>query len=211
MQTLLIFLKAPVPGQVKTRLAKDIGQEQARAAYISMAKAITKEVSRLPKKFAINLQWVYAATPEYPDLTWLGLPGQEFWAQHSGDLGERLTQAFSRAFKEQATAVCVIGMDSPGLPAQQIAAAFSALHEHELAIGPTEDGGYYLIGMRSYQPKVFSDIPWSSDQVFDKTMAYAKKAGHKIKTLPEFYDIDTVVEFERWQKTNLRDGLSNGA
>ncbi len=197
MQTLLIFLKAPVPGKVKTRLAKDLGAEAAAAAYVEMARSIRDEVKRLS---GVRTQWVYAPDPKFPDLGWLDMPGEPFWKQTDGDLGRRLEAGFERAFRAFEGSICVIGMDSPGLPAERMKEAFAALEEHDLALGPTEDGGYYLLGLAKPEPRVFAGIPWSSETVFEKTIERAGELGLRTKILSQYFDVDTLVEYTRWKK-----------
>ncbi len=209
MQTLLIFLKAPVPGRVKTRLAKDLGEAAAAAAYIDMARSIASQVRDLEKARSVSIRYVYVADPAFADLSWLGEAQRDFWPQGEGDLGARLKRAFDRAFAEGAGRVCVIGMDSPGLTADDYGAAFDRLLERDAVIGPTEDGGYYLIGMSKPAPELFDGISWSSPQVCAQTRRDAQVGGLSIVELPEYFDIDTLAEYERWKKgpSSRPDGL----
>ncbi len=183
---------------MKTRLAKDLGAEAAAAAYEEMARSIRDEVKRLS---GVRTQWVYASDPEFPDLGWLDMPGEPFWKQTNGDLGQRLKAGFERAFRTLEGAICVIGMDSPGLAAGRMKEAFTTLEGHDLAVGPTEDGGYYLLGLAKPAPRVFEGIPWSSETVFEKTIERAKELGLRTKVLPEYFDVDTLAEYERWKKS----------
>lgn len=197
-RSLLIFLKAPVPGKVKTRLGKDLGAAAATEAYVEMARVIRDEVKKLS---GVQVQWVYAGDPEFPDLGWLDMPEEPFWKQTNGDLGRRLKEAFERAFRAFEGAISVIGMDSPGLPAERMKEAFAALAGHDLAVGPTEDGGYYLLGLAKPEPRIFAGIPWSSATVFEKTIERAKELELRTKVLPEYFDVDTLAEYQRWKKS----------
>lgn len=195
--TLLLFLKAPVPGKVKTRLAKDIGEKEAALAYIDMARAIRDEAELLHNT---HLQWVYAPTVEYPDLGWLDIPDAAFWNQSDGDLGKRLSTAFQRAFSEYGGPVCAMGMDSPGLPSKRIRESFLRLENKDFVLGPTEDGGYYLIGMSKFHAELFENIPWSSEQTAKATLEHSQKLNLETDLLATYFDIDTLSEYERWKQ-----------
>jgi len=194
--TLLIFLKAPVPGRVKTRLAQDIGDEAAAAAYVEMARAVRDETELLHDA---RIQFVYAPGGDFPDLGWLDMPDAVFWKQEEGDLGTRLGAAFKRAFDEYGATVCAVGTDSPGLPSKRIREAFLRLDDRDVVLGPTEDGGYYLIGMSAFHPTLFNDIPWSSKETFRETLKRAQKEGLKIDELAGYFDIDSLADYERWK------------
>lgn len=200
---LLLFLKAPVPGRVKTRLARDMGTEAAAAAYIDMVREIRDAVEL---QHDLSLQWVYEPAGDFPDLGWLDIPAAKFWKQTGGDLGARLEAAFQKAFSEFTGPVCAIGMDSPGLPPEHIAEAFRALKSHDIVLGPTEDGGYYLIGTARHRPELFEDIPWSGPDVAARTLARAKEKSLSLHVLPKFYDVDTIVEYERWKAGSTKAG-----
>ncbi|MFH1723079.1 MAG: TIGR04283 family arsenosugar biosynthesis glycosyltransferase [Elusimicrobiota bacterium] len=196
-RSLLVFLKAPVPGKVKTRLSREIGAARAAEAYAAMARAVREEVECLS---GMDIVWSYAPEPGFEDLAWLGLPGAPFRRQPEGDLGRRLEAAFERAFAESGGPVCAIGTDSPGLPAATITAAFDALESHDLVVGPAEDGGYYLIGMSRHLPGLFCDIPWSGPLVFEKTLERAREEALRVKLLPAYFDVDTARDLERWRE-----------
>lgn len=195
-RTLLIFLKAPVPGRVKTRLAAEIGEREAADAYIEMARSVRNETKLLHDA---SLQFVYAPGGDFPDLGWLDLPDAKFWKQEEGGLGARLSTAFRRAFSETKGSVCAIGVDSPGLPAKRIREAFVRLESKDAVIGPAEDGGYYLIGMSAFHPGLFSDIPWSDPETAKATRQKAKELGLELDELVGYFDIDTLADYQRWK------------
>lgn len=201
LPTLLVFLKAPAPGFVKTRLAATLGPERAAEAYVAMSRAIRAELETVR---GIRLRWVYAPRPEFPGLDWLGPRDPSFWEQGRGGLGARLARAFERAFREDGGPVCVIGMDSPGLRAARFREAFRALARHDLVIGPTEDGGYYLLGLAERRPEIFRGIPWSSSRVFERTVVRAKASRLRTKLLPEYFDVDTPADYARWLMARRR-------
>ncbi|MBI2119024.1 MAG: TIGR04282 family arsenosugar biosynthesis glycosyltransferase [Elusimicrobia bacterium] len=204
---LVIFIKAPVAGEVKTRLVPPLTFEQAAGAYKSWAQDLYKRFSSL--KF-LKVQIAYKAHPNFPNPQWLkGDKNSEssisqklffknfqdkipYFLQKGKDLGERLIHAFSHTFREGAKTVVLIGSDSPGLPLAYIKEAFHALKKSDLVIGPSLDGGYYLIALNQGVkfPKLIQNIPWSSSCVLKKTLQNAKKLNLKVHLLPEYFDID---------------------
>lgn len=195
--TVLAVLKAPVPGRVKTRLAPALGAEGAAEAYRRMARAVASQLKRLRGRVV----WVYDASPEFPDLSWLGLNGAEIWPQAPGGLGERLAAAFRRAFREDGGPVCAVGMDSPGLPAERFEEALRELGTADVVLGPTEDGGYYLIGLAAWRPELFEGIPWSTERVLPETLRRAEALALRAALLPEYFDVDTPADYERWLRS----------
>lgn len=194
--TLLVFLKAPVPGRVKTRLAREIGPERAAGAYREMAGAIRDALLAWD---GAALRWVYDPSEDFPDLDWLELPGAPLWLQGAGSLGERLERAFARAHAEKPGPVCAIGTDSPGLPTDRLREAFAALAERDAVAGPTEDGGYYLLGTARHRPELFRGIPWSTERVLEATRARAAETGLSLGLLPPYFDVDTEADYRRWK------------
>ena len=191
---LLIFLKYPTPGMVKTRLAAELGDENAAAFY----RASTELT--LTRLAALQSQTVLYVNP--PDAVgrlpqWLGAE----WtvrAQEGASLGDRLRQATNEAFVQGAKHVVVIGTDSPWIGPRQIAEAFTALGRADVVIGPTEDGGYYLIGFSRPAPELFDGVAWSSPQVHAQTMARAQALGLSVHVLPHGYDLDYLKDVERF-------------
>jgi len=111
--------------------------------------------------------------------------------QKGSDLGERLQNIFSQLFSIGYKKAAIIGTDSPDLPVEYIKKSFSSLNKNTgIVIGPSRDGGYYLIAMSRYSEEVFKDIPWSTNTVFKITLEKAKKAGLLPAFLPEWYDVD---------------------
>lgn len=191
---LLVFLKAPVPGRVKTRLAAGIGDRAAARAHVAMAKATLAMTRRLR---GVETIWVFDPAPGFPDLRWLGPVGRT-WRQARGDLGVRLAAAFARAFREGAKRVCAIGTDSPELSAEQVRAAFRALASSEATVIPADDGGYCLLGLAREAPGLFDRIPWSGPRVLTATHARAKASGLRLVRLAPSYDIDSPSQLARW-------------
>jgi len=194
---LLLFLKAPVPGRVKTRLAATLGAEAAAGLYVRMARQVYQAASRLP---GIQTLAAYEPAQAFPDLSWLGPHPPAFAAQEGEGLGQRLENAFRLAFSLGARRVAAIGADSPGLPAEWLSLAFAELGRNAMVLGPAEDGGYYLIGLSRFEPALFETIPWSSPQVLALTLDKARDLGLAFFLLPEYFDVDDEESLRRWER-----------
>jgi hypothetical protein len=127
---------------------------------------------------------------------WLG-SGPDYSKQGEGDLGERIHAAFIEAFQKGDDRVVLIGTDVPRFTTDHLATAFDALEENDLVLGPTTDGGYWLIGLKR-PVNLFQDVAWGSDRVFDQTTAQAKGKGLKSYFLEPVTDIDTVKDLKKW-------------
>lgn len=189
---LIIFIKNPVQGRVKTRLAASLGDAQALAIYRQLlahtrAQALACTAERL---------LFYSDTIDEQD-EW---PAAFFTKQlqQGADLGARMAHAIGQALDEAAQAV-LIGSDIPGLRAEMLEEAFAALDTHDFVLGPATDGGYYLIGMRQPQPTVFENIEWSTATVFAETSRRIAALAASCHLLPSLSDIDTAADWQAWQ------------
>jgi rSAM/selenodomain-associated transferase 2/rSAM/selenodomain-associated transferase 1 len=188
---LLVFVKAPRPGGVKTRLAETIGDEEAARVYRVLGRRVVDGVRGGPWRTVV----AHAPDDAGPEITaWLGETGLELLGQGSGDLGERMSRAISRSFREGARRVCVVGTDTPDLNAASVARAFGILRREEVVLGPALDGGYYLIGLRRPRPDLFVDMPWSTPRVLEGTVARLDAAGIHPARLRVLRDVDRVAD-----------------
>jgi len=187
---ILLFVKAPIKGQVKSRLASALGQDIALDLYRTFVLDILA---------AIETSGIHCTTCYYPPhngetvSSWLGAH-RRYMPQDGNDLGERMEGAFRRAFSKGASRVVLIGSDLPDLPPELFKEAFASLLENGAVIGPARDGGYYLIGFRSdaFLPAVFHGIEWSAATVFARTMAIFERKGRQVHLLPPWQDVDTI-------------------
>lgn len=190
---LIIFLKAPRPGQVKTRLAAVIGAETACAAYRRLAETVLGEMAALP-----DVELCFGPDDGEADLKpWLRA-GWTLARQGEGDLGQRLHRAFSRHFANGARRVVIVGSDCPSIRQTDIAEAWSALDRSDVVLGPATDGGYWLIGLSAPQPGLFEGIEWSTDRVLAQTLERAGQSGLKTRLLRELADVDTAEDWQRF-------------
>ena len=169
-RALLLFIKNPVPGKVKTRLAATVGPDRALELYLRMLAHTRNTALRTA---ASRLVFYSDFVDEQDD--WRR-PDFEKMLQRGTDLSLRMHHAIADALQHHSRAV-LVGGDIPGLRADIIEAAFDALEEADVVIGPAEDGGYYLIGMSAPHPEIFENIQWSTPQVLSQTLERCHLAG----------------------------------
>lgn len=193
---LIIFAKYPKPGHVKTRLASSIGRRDATQFYSLCAQRIFLECRRL-----LFDSYVFFANSNNKARVraWVG-SGPSLIAQVGDDLGARMTNAFNLVYKNGASKAIIIGTDVPDLSAKIIIKAEELLTRHDMVIGPSRDGGYYLLGLKRMNPELFKNIQWSTSSVFKATMEKAFSMGMSVAELAVLADIDTREELFEWTK-----------
>ncbi len=191
---LIIFVKAPRPGAVKTRIAEIIGPQCACDVYKSLVGILIEQLRTLP-----NVQLRYTPDDGLPDISQWLQPAWTSAPQGQGELGQRLAAAFDEAFNHGAERIVVIGSDAPDITRQDIESAWCALKDHDVVLGPAEDGGYWLIGLRANHPALFENISWSSNLVFQQTLARVQSANLTTLLLRKLPDIDTIDDLRRFQ------------
>jgi uncharacterized protein len=186
---LLMFVKAPEKGVVKTRLAKVLGEDIALELYEQFVRDVLTVARRGSYERRICFHPEDAAEQI---INWLGRDSK-YLPQKGTNLGERMKNAFEAAFLEGFQGVALIGSDSPDLPPSIIDEALSQLPAYDAVIGPAYDGGYYLLGFNSETilPDVFEGMEWGTSQVFDRTMQIFAAHRLKVYVLPRWRDIDT--------------------
>ena len=189
---LLYFVKYPTPGKVKTRLAKTVGDHEAARLYQELAEKNLRVIESLQQRNVCDPVIVFAP-PEKSDefKNWLS-ESYEYVPQCAGGLTERLTCAFHGQFQRGAKRVMALGSDTIGLTSEIIEEAFEHLKSKDVIIGPAEDGGYYLIGLSSFQPKLFEGIAWSTNEVLAQTYQLIRKLRLSHQTLCALKDLDEI-------------------
>lgn len=200
MKGILIFIKNPIPGKAKTRLAKDIGTQKAYEIYLELlhhTKSITKDLE--VKKL------LYYAWNIDNDDQWEANIFQKRLQNQAEDLGLKMYDAFEEAFKQQLEEVLIIGSDCYELTEEHLITAFSELESNDAILGPANDGGYYLIGLNKSRIKgelkqvmnaLFLGKDWSHDKVGEEAVTQFKSHDLKFKILKSLNDIDTLGDLK---------------
>jgi hypothetical protein len=191
----ILFVKVPGKGRVKSRLARGMDGDFVLRLYESMVLDTIDMLNDARIPFRICY-----APPDAADAVrdWLG-PEYDYAPQAGDDLGERMELAFARAFAEGAHEALLIGSDIPGLTASMLDDAFHSFATHDAVIGPANDGGYYLIGFKknTFSPGIFRDMLWSAPAVFRETMGRLRAASLVVHVAPECIDADTKDDLKK--------------
>ena len=206
---LAIFAKAPVVGQVKTRLCPPLSPEQATELYRCFLADTVARACTFP-----DIQVCLAITPAESDPLFrelLPFPVR-YLPQRGESLGEREMNIFIDLLDEGFTHVVIIGSDIPTLPITHLQEAFRKLENPacDAVFGPSSDGGYYLIGAKAVHPALFENISWSTSEVLDQTLAQARRHRLNVSLISSWYDVDTEEDLHKLA-TELRCGNADGA
>ena len=188
---MILFAKSPIPGQVKTRLHPVLTPTQAAALHQTLVAQSLARLATLAPSYGLELHlagsldpWLH---PEIPRRT-----------QSSGDLGLRMLTALENALAAGHPQAMILGSDSPTLPLDYIHQLFAA--PSDLALGPTEDGGYYAIAARRTHPAMFANVRWSTADTLADTLSAAHAAGLSTSLGPSWWDLDSPADLERLRR-----------
>ncbi len=196
-RALLVFAKAPKAGCVKTRLMEVVSPEDAADLH---AACIADTLRLAGSERGVDVLWFVAGGQSYFRRLLKTTPGSgngKIFAQQGHDLGARLQHAFRKTFQAGYREIVVVGTDSPWMGATRLRAAFAALRTSDVVIGPAEDGGYYLLGLRHAVPGVFRGIPWSTQDVLKTTLCVALHAKLQVKLLRRDFDLDRPQDLQK--------------
>ena len=188
-----MFAKYWEPGKVKTRLAAGLGAERAAEVYRHFLKALLERLTEIDTDRFLE----YTPAERTDEFQSIASNSWQLEPQAEGNLGVRMETFFADKFRNGYERVVLVGSDSPQLPQEAIRQAFDLLKETQVVLGPTEDGGYWLVGASGCVPKIFHDIPWSTPQVWDATIAALNAAGHSHSTVEVCYDVDNGDDLQR--------------
>ncbi len=200
MDLLIIMIKNSIKGKVKTRLARDIGEELAIEVYQKLLEMTFSATRPMPVD-----QWVL-----YSDF----IDDHDIWSdnnykkgiQEGENLGDRMLNAFKNGFDEGYQHICIIGSDCYLLDTETLIEAFDKLRSYDFVLGPSTDGGYYLLGMNKLYKVVFQNKQWSTSAVLKQTLKDINDQSFSCFLLKEFTDIDTKADLDLL-KINLKDLL----
>lgn len=192
-ELLMVFARAPEPGRAKTRLAATLGDEAAAALHGAFVLDVLDAHTRSDRRVVLY------RTGDLRHALWSQVdPHVEQREQGEGDLGARMASAFAACLAESpGSRVIVLGTDSPALPPGRVDAAFAALIDHDAVVGPADDGGYYLLGLRRPCPALFEGIAWGTSRVFEDTRARLLDANCRWALLDPEYDVDVEADLVR--------------
>ncbi len=201
-RTVLVFLKYPQAGRVKTRLAQFLGPEQAASLYREWIGIVFGQLQSLRANTRLVGSFDGAAADAFAD--WRRL-ADEWWPQPPGDLGDRLIAGFAKAF-DASGPVLAVGTDCLEMEPELIEQAFERLARTDVVFGPTPDGGYYLVGTAEFRPLLFQSVRWSSPYTLSDHLLCCRQEGWSVSTLPMRHDIDTWQDWLAYLARNGRPG-----
>lgn len=189
--TLVVFVRHPIPGRTKTRLAARIGEDAAARLYDAFVRDLVGRFAGA----AFAVRWD-VAPPDPGFAERFGVAPGDCGVQTGEDLGARMRDAFARSLTRDGRRCVLIGSDAPHLPLARVEEAFERLSACDVVLGPAMDGGYYLIGMRRPH-ELFSGISWSTSSVLAQTMERAGALGLEVIQLEEDFDVDETEDLDR--------------
>ncbi len=199
-KNIIIFVKYPQKDKVKTRLAKSVDKNLVVEIY----KCFVSDMFETLEKLNADIHVFYQPDVSRKKMqSWI--PGYPLFEQIGDDLGERMYNAFHHILTTACTECIIIGSDTPDLPIFMYDKAFYKLKEADVVIGPSTDGGYYLLGLHetSLDKSLFQNILWSSEHVCSQTLEKARQLNYKIYQLPKWEDIDTIENLLNLYHRNL--------
>ena len=194
---LVIFAKAPIPGQVKTRLCPPLTPDEAATLHGTFVLDALERSRGAVKQFRVSVDRFVACSPSTDHAFFKVLEarhGVHLLPQIGDDLGARMSHAFQHAFTLGYRYALLTGTDLPLLPGSSYADAIKLLADHDVVLGPALDGGYYLIGLKRLVPDLFADIPWSTNTVLSLTVKKAEALGLRTGLLPVCRDVDRLED-----------------
>ena len=202
IRCLVLFVKYPEKGMVKTRLSAGLGDEITQNLYKCFVSDLIGTLEK--KRYTFKIAF-YPPGSDEKIISWLGSE-HCYITQVGRDLGERMENAFKETFLEGFKEVLVIGTDIPALTPSLIDKAIKALKNSDAVIGPCYDGGYYLIGFRNemFLSDIFKGIQWSTERVFKDTMGVFTKKGYKVYVLPKLRDMDRIEDLRDFYRKSKK-------
>jgi len=191
---LIVFVKEPRPGAVKTRLVPALGEERAALLYRALADEEVRRTTPRPGEY--DRLFFFTPAGAQPALQqWF--PGELMLPQSGDDLGARMAHAFDTTFRRGARRAAIVGSDVPWVSRELVREALLSLDDHEVVVGPARDGGYYLLALDRPRPGLFEGIAWGTPSVLPATAQRAGMLGLRLSVLEPLSDIDTLEDVRR--------------
>jgi rSAM/selenodomain-associated transferase 1 len=201
-KAIIVFARLPVKGKVKTRLAKDLGIDFAAAFYKVCAEHTFNEILKL-EKTGITPFLFCSEESEIDEIKNWSNDKFIYYSQQGNDLGERMFKAFNTIFDAGYNNIILVGTDAPGITADLMKDALMHLNSYRCVLGPSDDGGYYMIGLNSKLNNLFDGIEWSTNIVFKKTIERLEKENKSYFVMEKLIDIDTQEDLKKWKKKKI--------
>jgi len=205
---LVIFAKAPIPGQVKTRLCPPLTPDEAATLHGSFVLDTLERTKLAVTKLKVPFDRYLACAPSSGLVFFKIMEERQsvhLLDQEGDDLGRRMNRVFETMFGRGYRQVMIVGTDVPALPLDYYQQALTVLETHDLVLGPARDGGYYMIGLKKPAPALFENMPWSTGGVLTLTRAKAGTLGLSEALLPEWRDVDTLDDLQAIIDASARD------
>ena len=196
MTALIVFVKNPIPGAVKTRLQVRFAPDQVVALYTAFVRDVLARAESIDIDRRVIAFDPPDAESEVRTLFGGGKAQWQFVPQVQDDLGTRMREALVQELDAGASAAALIGTDIPSLPADHITQAFDLLRTKDVVLGPSVDGGYYLVGVSKSTPEIFEDVEWSTPSVLSQTIDRVQRAGYMLGLVHPWFDVDTPDELD---------------
>ena len=197
MTSLIVFVKNPIPGAVKTRLQTRYAPDQVAALYT----AFVRDVLERAESIDVDRRVIAFDPPDAESEVRALFGGEaealwEYVPQVQDDLGTRMREALVQQLDAGASAAVLIGTDIPSLPVHYMTQAFDLLRAKDVVLGPSTDGGYYLVGVSRPIPEIFEDVEWSTPSVLAQTIDRVQRAGNTLGLVLPWFDVDTPEELD---------------
>jgi rSAM/selenodomain-associated transferase 1 len=196
---LVIFAKAPIAGQVKTRLCPPLTHDEAATLHGSFVLDMLERTKVATAKLKLPIDRYLACAPSSTLVFFQIMEERQsvkLLDQVGDDLGARMQQAFATLFGKGYQRVFIVGTDVPSLPLDHYKQALALLDTHDVVLGPALDGGYYLIGLKQPRPELFAEMAWSTDRVLAATQEKAASLGLKLALIPSWRDVDSIDDLQ---------------
>ncbi|MGD8252877.1 MAG: TIGR04283 family arsenosugar biosynthesis glycosyltransferase [Syntrophobacterales bacterium] len=197
-ELLVLFTRYPEPGKTKTRLIPALGPVNAAELQRRMTEHVLNRICGLNLSRQVELEVHYEGGNRALMEKWLG-PDLSYRSQGRGNVGARMARTFNKAFDRGVDRVVIVGSDCPGITEATAGTSFDLLKQFDLVLGPANDGGYYLIGLRQEEPELFKDIPWGTAEVRARTLKIADQLGLRWIEVEPLSDVDRIEDIGIWE------------